>query len=105
MYLQAMGHDIHVAFGGADALARVAAIRPDACLLDVGLPDMNGYETAAALRTITGLETIMLVALTGWGDERDRARAKAAGFDHHLTKPADLDAIEQLLHPLAPAAS
>ena len=103
--LALQGHATCIAHTGRDALAIAREFGPDAAFLDIGMPDMNGYETAAALRTITGLETIMLVALTGWGDERDRARAKAAGFDHHLTKPADLDAIEQLLHSLAPAAS
>ena len=98
--LALQGHVTHVAHNGRDALAIARDFAPDVAFLDIGMPDMNGYETAAALKTVAGLDTIMLVALTGWGDERDRARAKQAGFDHHLTKPADLAAIEQLLHPL-----
>jgi PAS domain S-box-containing protein len=96
--LALQGHATRVAHNGRDALAIAREFAPDVAFLDIGMPDMNGYETAAAIRAAAGLEAIMLVALTGWGDERDRARAKEAGFDHHLTKPADLDAIDQLLH-------
>ena len=99
--LALQGHVTRVAHNGRDALAIARDFAPHVAFLDIGMPDMNGYQTAAALKKVAGLETIMLVALTGWGDERDRARAKQAGFDHHLTKPADLATIERLLGPLA----
>jgi PAS domain S-box-containing protein len=99
--LALQGHATRVAHNGRDALAIAREFAPDVAFLDIGMPDMNGYQTAAAIRAAAGLETIMLVALTGWGDERDRTRAKEAGFDHHLTKPADLDAIDQLLQTVA----
>ncbi|MDB5918523.1 MAG: hypothetical protein JWR40_2757 [Massilia sp.] len=95
------GHATRVAHNGRDALAMAREFAPDVAFLDIGMPDMNGYETAAAIKAVARLEAITLVALTGWGDERDRARAKEAGFDHHLTKPADLAAIEQVLHAVA----
>ena len=95
------GHVTRIAHNGRDALAIAREFAPDVAFLDIGMPGMNGYETAVAIKAVAGLESITLVALTGWGDERDRARAKEAGFDHHLTKPADLATIEQLLHAVA----
>ena len=97
MYLGAMGHDIHVAFGGLDALARVAAIRPDACLLDVGLPDMNGYELARRLRALPETRDAAMIAITGYGSKSDREHSAAAGIGHHLTKPVDTEMLNRLL--------
>ncbi|MDB5919759.1 MAG: hypothetical protein JWR40_3993 [Massilia sp.] len=101
MYLGAMGHDIHVAFGGADALARVAAIRPDACLLDVGLPDMNGYELARRLRALPETRDAAMIAITGYGSKSDREHSAAAGIAHHLTKPVDTEQLNRLLAEIA----
>ncbi|GGE70536.1 hybrid sensor histidine kinase/response regulator [Massilia psychrophila] len=97
MVLGAMGHDIHVAFGGHDALARVAAIRPDACLLDVGLPDMNGYELARRLRALPATRDAAMIAITGYGSKSDREHSAGAGIGHHLTKPVDTDQLSRLL--------
>jgi CheY-like chemotaxis protein len=71
--------------------------RPEVVLLDIGLPGMNGYEVARALRAEPRLGRLTLIALTGWGADDDRRRALAAGFDHHLTKPVDLAVLEDML--------
>jgi CheY-like chemotaxis protein len=73
------------------------AFRPDIVLLDIGLPKMNGYEAARQIRQQPWGKDLLLVAVTGWGQEEDRLRAFEAGFDHHLTKPVDLEAIQDLL--------
>lgn len=97
MLVREMGHDVFTAYGGREAIEAVARHRPDAALLDIGMPDMNGYEAARMIREQANGHAIMLIALTGWGEDDDIERAKAAGFDHHLTKPAGYDAIAQLL--------
>jgi CheY-like chemotaxis protein len=90
-----------VAHDGAAALHAAAAFLPQVAFLDIGMPGMDGYQTASAMRRTPGLEDITLVALTGWGSETDRMRSSAAGFDHHLTKPAQLAAVQRLLSNLA----
>ncbi|RNF29295.1 histidine kinase, partial [Massilia aurea] len=65
--------------------------------LDIGMPGMSGYDTARAMRAMEELDGIVLVALTGWGAESDRQRSSEAGFDHHLTKPVQLEVVEELL--------
>jgi CheY-like chemotaxis protein len=70
-------------------------MRPDMILLDIGLPGMNGYELARELRRVR--EDVLLIALTGYGQDKDRREAREAGFDHHLTKPVDLDGLNALL--------
>ena len=102
MYLESAGHEIHLAFDGADALARVAAIRPDACLLDVGLPDMNGYELARRLRELPETRRTEMFAITGYGSKNDREHSAHAGIQHHLTKPVDTAVLKQLLAGIAP---
>ncbi|MDB5947758.1 MAG: hypothetical protein JWQ33_2784, partial [Ramlibacter sp.] len=96
-FLELEGHTTQVAADGTQALEAAAAFRPEVVFLDIGLPRMNGYEVAAALRRIPGLAHLIIVALTGWGTEADRLRSREAGFDLHLTKPADMAVIEQLL--------
>jgi CheY-like chemotaxis protein len=97
MVLQLSGHEVRVAHGGRAALTLAQTFRPDVALLDIGMPDLNGYEVAKELRRELGGSGIFLIALTGWGQDDDRQRAKDAGFDHHLTKPLDLDTLETLL--------
>jgi signal transduction histidine kinase/CheY-like chemotaxis protein len=95
--LTSCGHDVLVAHSGEDALQQVAGFVPVAGLLDIGMPGMSGYELAAALRHQPATAGMFLVAITGWGQEEDKHRALAAGFDAHLTKPADPEAILALL--------
>jgi CheY-like chemotaxis protein len=97
MLLEAEHHTTLVANGGREALRLITAFRPDIVFLDIGMPDMSGYEVARAIRQTPELGNPVLVALTGWGGAEDRLQAKKAGFDEHLTKPADLSTIEQLL--------
>jgi PAS domain S-box-containing protein len=97
MVLELAGHTVAVANGGRDALDRMRELRPEVALLDIGMPDMNGYAVASALRSEPWARDMVLIALTGWGGEEDKRRAFAAGFNHHMTKPVDLDLLEQLL--------
>ncbi len=99
--LEMSGHAIRVANDGYQAIDAASAFLPQVVFLDIGLPGMNGYEVARKLREIPGMESSILVALTGWGTREDRERSSEAGFDHHLTKPADLHAVESLLAGLA----
>ena len=76
MYLGAAGHEIHLAFDGREALARAAQIRPDACLLDVGLPDMSGYDLARQLRALPETRGAAIIAITGYGSKGDREHSR-----------------------------
>jgi PAS domain S-box-containing protein len=97
MLLEMDGHEVRVAHGGRAALALAQAFRPEVALLDIGMPDVSGYEVAATLRREPWGTGIHLVALTGWGQEGDRRRSQDAGFDRHLTKPIDPDALSAIL--------
>jgi len=99
--LEYSGHDVTVAYDGAAALASTAADPPQLVFLDIGLPDMSGYDAAPMLRNMRGMEQATLVALTGWGAESDKQRSTTAGFDHHLTKPADFKQVQALLDKVA----
>ncbi|MDB5856341.1 MAG: putative histidine kinase, hybrid [Ramlibacter sp.] len=95
--LEMLGLQVRQAHDGTSVLAAALAFKPDVVLLDIGLPGMDGYEVAKALRAEPRLGRVTLIALTGWGAEDDRRRALAAGFDHHLTKPVDLAVLEDML--------
>jgi CheY-like chemotaxis protein len=97
MLLELGGHDVRVAHGGRAALALAQTFRPDLALLDIGMPDMSGIDVARTLRREPWGGAIVLVALTGWGQDEDRRRTLEAGFVHHLTKPVDPEQIESLL--------
>jgi PAS domain S-box-containing protein len=97
MILEASGHATRVAHDGYGALEAARAFRPRVAFLDIGMPGMNGYDTARAIRAMEELDGVVLVALTGWGAENDRRRSSEAGFDHHLTKPVQLEVVEELL--------
>ena len=90
------GHDVKVASDGVQAVAIAEALRPDVAFIDIGMPRMDGYEAARRIRRALG-DRVMLVALTGWGQEDDKARAREAGFDHHLTKPAEPEMMERMI--------
>jgi PAS domain S-box-containing protein len=94
------GHDVRTAFDGPGALAVAAEFRPEAVLLDIGLPGMDGYEVAKQMRGLPGLQKALMIAVTGYGQADDRARSKAAGFDHHLVKPVDPEILSALLAAL-----
>jgi PAS domain S-box-containing protein len=95
------GHAAHIAHTGAEALQVAQAQALDVVFLDIGLPDMSGYDVARRLRMLPGMQKTLLVALTGWGTQDDRQRTRDAGFDRHLTKPAELIAVEELLRVAA----
>ena len=96
MLLSMEGHVVQIAHDGAAALATALSHKPDVVLLDLGLPGMDGYQVARRLRELEGLARVFLVAMTGYGQEEDRRRTEAAGFDHHVVKPADPVALQQL---------
>jgi CheY-like chemotaxis protein len=96
------GHEVSTAENGASAVTMAMAFKPDVVLLDVGLPVMSGFEVARALRRHHATATAYLVAMTGWGQPEDRERTREAGFDHHLTKPAGPDVLEDLLAGITP---
>jgi signal transduction histidine kinase/integral membrane sensor domain MASE1/CheY-like chemotaxis protein len=95
--LRRRGHEIHVARDGEQGLADARALRPDVVLLDIGLPGLDGYEVARRLRESGDAKRTLLVAVSGYGQESDRRRAREAGFDHHLVKPVKLDELERIL--------
>jgi CheY-like chemotaxis protein len=97
MLLGLQGHETRVALSGKEALAGAEGFAPDVALLDLGLPEMDGFELAARLRAMPQLAAIRLVALTGYGRSEDRQRTQAAGFDEHLVKPVDLAALARAL--------
>jgi len=97
MLLDVVGNVTALAFDGEAAVAVAAEFRPDVLLLDIGLPGLNGYEVALAIRAQPWGGTIKLIALTGWGQDEDRHKSSAAGFDAHLVKPVDFDALQRLL--------
>ena len=98
--LELDNHEVRVAHSGRAALTLAQTFRPDVALLDIGMPELSGYEVAHALRQEPWGANILLIALTGWGQDDDRQRAKQAGFDRHMTKPIDPDELEALLQPI-----
>jgi CheY-like chemotaxis protein len=95
--LNAKGYDTRVAYDAPAALRIAADFEPAIVFLDIGLPVMDGYELAAHLRALEGLNGVTLIALTGYGQESDRKKTRDAGFQHHFVKPVDLDALEAVL--------
>lgn len=95
--LQMEGHEVRTASDGLKAVAVAEEFHPDVALLDIGMPELNGYEAAARIRALPEGERILLLALTGWGQDADRQLAAEAGFDHHITKPADLEQLQRIL--------
>jgi CheY-like chemotaxis protein len=100
MLLQVSGHETHTAHDGLEALAAAERFRPEVVLLDIGLPNLNGYDAARRIREQPWGKDMVLIALTGWGQEADRRKSKDAGFDLHMVKPVDLDALMRLLASL-----
>jgi CheY-like chemotaxis protein len=95
--LRLQGHDVRVAYDGESSVSEATVHRPELILLDIGMPGIDGYETARRIRRIPGLDAARLVALTGWGQEEDRRRTAASGFDGHLVKPPEPEALAEVL--------
>ena len=91
-----MGHDVRTAYDGSTAIDLAREFTPEAALLDVGLPGMNGYDVAKELRRGANGSAVTLVAFTGYGQDEDRRRALQAGFDHHLVKPVDPHVLKRI---------
>ena len=96
MFVEALGAETRVAYDGEKGLALVLEFLPEFVLLDIGMPGMDGYETCRRIRAALG-NSVSVVAMTGWGQERDKNDARAAGFDAHLTKPVDPAMLKRLL--------
>ncbi len=105
MYVSAAGHEVAVEHDPFDALRRAALFVPDACLLDIGLPGMDGHELARRLRASPATAHALLVAVTGYGQAQDRDATSQAGFDHHLVKPVDMADLDRILGAAATAAA
>lgn len=105
LLLKLAGNETHMAFDGLEAVEAAANIHPDVVLLDLGLPKLNGYEACRRIRAQLADKKLRLIALTGWGQDEDRAKTRAAGFDAHMVKPVELDALMNYLGELdAPTA-
>jgi CheY-like chemotaxis protein len=92
------GHQVYVAHSGTEALEVAKRVRPDIGVFDIGMPDMSGYDVAERIRHEAWGKKIKLIAVTGWGQDADKRRALAAGFDHHLTKPVDPERLQELFN-------
>jgi len=99
--LESCGHQVSVAHSGREAFELACTLRPNALVLDIGMPELNGYQVAERVRGTGWGRAATLIAITGWGQEQDKRRALEAGFDHHLTKPIDPNNLEGLLRAAA----
>lgn len=97
MLLELKGHEVQTAGDGIEAIVAAGSFKPQVILMDIGMPRLNGYDAASKIRSHTWGVDIILIALTGWGQEQDRSQAQKSGFDHHITKPIQLEALKQLL--------
>jgi CheY-like chemotaxis protein len=97
LLLELMGHEVRLEYDGQAGLAAAAEFLPDVALIDIGLPGLSGHEVARRIREDGRLNSIVLVAQTGWGQDEDRRRSQEAGFDHHLVKPIELAVLEGIL--------
>jgi len=100
LFLELRGHTVFTAFGGAKALEVADAMRPDVLILDIAMPALSGYEVARRIRELSWGGHARLIALSGYGQAQDIKRAWVAGFDHHLLKPADPEAINRIVSEL-----
>jgi len=109
MMLRTLGHEVETALDGMEALAKADDFRPDVIVLDVGMPRLDGYETAKRIRQRAWARDVLLIAVTGWGNEKDKLRSAEAGFDVHLVKPVDatgiIEALDQIDHSKAGRAT
>jgi DNA-binding response OmpR family regulator len=96
MLLQVRGDEVRVAYDGAAALVAESEFHPQVVLLDIGMPKLSGYDVARRIRETRG-PGVLIIAITGWGQDEDRQRAREAGFDHHFTKPVDYAALLEVI--------
>jgi CheY-like chemotaxis protein len=101
--LRMEGYDVAVVYDGGQAVAAIDSFRPEVAVLDIGMPELDGYEVANRIRQGPAAESISLIAVTGWGQALDKARASAAGFNHHFTKPVELEQLAATLCSSKPA--
>ncbi len=104
MLLEVRGDNVRIAYDGLEALDAEADFRPEVVLLDIGMPKLSGYDVARRIREARG-NAVLIVAITGWGQEDDRQRARDAGFNHHFTKPVDFDVLLDLIDRESPRAA
>jgi CheY-like chemotaxis protein len=97
MLLELMGHQTRTVHDGLAAVAAVEAFQPDVVILDIGMPKLDGYEAARRIASLPRAKDLLLIAMTGWGQDADRERVREAGFHHHLVKPVDTDRLEELI--------
>ena len=98
-------HQVSIARNGAEGIALVSSLAPEIVLVDIGLPDIDGYEVARRLRLDSATSHLWLIAITGYGTQEDRRSALAAGFNEHLAKPVELESLKTLLSELPTAAA
>jgi two-component system CheB/CheR fusion protein len=97
MLLQVLGHEVRVTYTGTEGVKAASAWLPDVVISDIGLPGLDGYGVAAELRKNPATARVLLVGVSGYGRDEDRRRAREAGFDHYLVKPASPEELQQLL--------
>jgi CheY-like chemotaxis protein len=102
LFLSLQGNIVQTAYDGAQAIQKADEFRPDVIVIDIGLPVVDGHDAGRRIRQFDWSHRTTLIALSGWGHEEDRERSRAAGFDHHLVKPVDLTALNQILADLQP---
>jgi len=101
--LEVMGNEVRTAYNGSQALEIAEDFRPALVFLDIGMPNLNGYDTARRLRERPWTKDVVLIALTGWGQEEDKRRAQEAGFNFHVVKPVDFANLRNILEGFSPA--
>jgi DNA-binding response OmpR family regulator len=101
MLLTVRGDKVRIAYDGAEAVTAEHDFNPEVVLLDIGLPKLSGYDVARRIRSARG-DGVLIIAITGWGQDDDRRRAREAGFDHHFTKPVDFDMLFDLIDRESP---
>jgi CheY-like chemotaxis protein len=97
MVIKSLGNEVRTAYNGEEAIEVAASFHPEVVLMDLGMPKMNGFEAARHIREQPWGQNMLLIALSGWGQEDDKRKTKEAGFDHHLTKPAEPAELKKLL--------
>jgi CheY-like chemotaxis protein len=105
LLLKMTGNETHTSHDGLEAVAAAERFRPDVVLLDIGLPKLNGYDACRRIREQPWGKSMVLVAVTGWGQEENRRKSQEAGFDHHMVKPVDYGTFMKLLASLSPGRS